>query len=321
MDALACEPYCIASRYEIIDQIAVGGMAIVYRGWDQVIKRYVAIKALRLGEGLLTDVAARKRFRREAQAAARLAHPNVVAIYDFIEENSNQYLIMEYIDGINLKRAIADSGPIKPYRALLIAEYVCSALEAAHASGIIHRDIKPQNILLGCTNRVCLTDFGIVRLDNCNGLTNSGIVLGTADYLSPEQARGDDLTPASDIYSLGIVLFEMLTGEPPFKGSNPVSVAMQHATEMVPHLSDVMPELPIELDHVLHNAVHKEPRRRYRSALVMAQALRNYRYSNISPPDLQEDPFIDETWSFSAHMEERGAGRKMDRLVSLFGRK
>ncbi len=289
MEARKRDPIIIAGRYEVIDLIAAGGMAAVYRGWDYHIPRYVAIKALRLtpeqsttshGSGNLVppeDPLASQRFRREAQAAAGIAHPNVVTIYDFIEEPHAQYLIMEFVDGTNLKHVIADHGTLSVVRTLAITEQICAALAAAHARGMVHRDIKPQNILLTPDGRARLTDFGIVRLTDVAGLTNSGIVLGTADYLSPEQAYGEQLGPASDLYSLGIVMYEMFTGVPPFTGANPVSVAMRHATEQVPSPRALNPNIPAAVEAAWRVAVAKEPRKRYRTAIAMARALRKCR--------------------------------------------
>ena len=267
----------IGKRYEVIDLIAAGGMAAVYRGWDFHVPRFVAIKALRPGPENEADELAVERFRREAQAAAQIAHPNVVRIFDFLEEHDNQFLIMEYVDGINLKRHITDQGQLPVVKTLAIAEQVCAGLAAAHERGMIHRDIKPQNILLTPDGRVRLTDFGIVRLADADGLTKSGIVLGTADYLSPEQAYGEDLGPPSDLYSLGIVMYEMLTGQPPFTGANPISVAMRHASETVPSPRTLNPEVPPALEQVWRAAVAKEPRKRYRTAAAMARALRKCR--------------------------------------------
>jgi serine/threonine protein kinase len=274
----------IARRYEIITPIASGGMATVWRGWDHFIGRYVAIKALHahaVDEPDL-DPHSAERFQREAQAAAKIAHPNVVIIYDFIVERGQQFMIMEFVDGVNLKRFIADHGPLPIARALAITEQICAAL-AAHARGLIHRDIKPQNILLTADGRARLTDFGIVRLADGDALTHSGIVLGTADYLSPEQARGDHLGPQSDIYSLGVVLFEMLTGTPPFTGANPVSIAMRHATEAIPALASRNPHLPAELEALLRKAVEREPKRRYRTATLMGRAIQLYRQRHLRP--------------------------------------
>src|SRR5581483_7090651 len=199
-------------------------MASVFKTWDHRVERLVAIKVLRSLDK--NDLRAVERFRREARAAAALAHPNAVTIYDFIEEYGQYFLVMEYIPGPTLKQLIAQRRPLQPQETLEIAAQVCAVLQVAHARGFIHRDIKPQNIMLvssGSTATtgsllVKLTDFGIVRVAEDAGLTNSGIVLGTADYLSPEQARGETLTASSDLYSLGVVMFEMLTGRPPFVG-------------------------------------------------------------------------------------------------------
>jgi serine/threonine protein kinase len=292
MEAFAYDrAHWIARRYEIIAPIASGGMATVLRAWDHTIGRYVAIKALRPPAEPSLDPHTEERFRREAQASAKLAHPNVVMIYDYLEERGQQFLIMEYVDGVNLKRCIADRGSLPPVRALAITEQICAALAAAHARGLIHRDIKPQNILLTTDGRARLTDFGIVRMADSDALTYSGVVLGTADYLSPEQARGDHLGPQSDLYSLGVVLFEMLTGEPPFIGANPVSVAMRHATEAIPTLATRAPHLPKELETLLRKAVEREPKRRYRSAVIMGRAVQELRLRLSAPLPLAAAAF------------------------------
>jgi serine/threonine protein kinase len=273
----AREPVRIAGRYEIIDCIASGGMATVYRGWDYHTDRFVAIKALRLADVAAGDPFAVERFRREAQAAARVTHPNIVAIYDFVEDLGGLFLIMEYVDGLTLKQFIAGRGSLSPPRALAIAEQVCAGLAAAHAHGVVHRDVKPQNILLTADGRARLTDFGIVQLADREALTHSGIVLGTADYLAPEQACGETVTPVADLYALGIVLFEMLTGVLPFTGANPVAVAMRHANEQVPSLRAVAPDLSPAIEQVVRGAVMKDPRKRYQSAAQMGRELRRCR--------------------------------------------
>lgn len=277
----------IKNRYEVINAIASGGMATVYRGWDYNTDRFVAIKALRPPEHPSADPFAAVRFRREAQAAAKISHPNVVMIYDFVEERGGQFLIMEYVDGINLKREIADRGPLPFPRAFKIAEQMCAALAASHARGLIHRDIKPQNILLTEDGRARLTDFGIVHVTDGEALTQGGFVLGTADYLSPEQARGDHLGPQSDMYSLGVVLFEMLTGVPPFTGVSPVSIAMQHATETIPPLSAFNPNLPVEVEAVVRRAVERDAKKRYQSAVLMGRALQTCRQQLTRPVPLR----------------------------------
>jgi eukaryotic-like serine/threonine-protein kinase len=271
----------IAGRYEVREHIATGGMASVFKTWDHRVERLVAMKVLRSLDK--NDVRAVERFRREARAAAKLAHPNAVTIYDFVEEFGQYFLVMEYIHGPTLKQLIAQRRYLHAHEALEIAAQVCAVLQVAHARGFIHRDIKPQNIMLtssGTTTSgissllVKLTDFGIVRVAEDAGLTNSGIVLGTADYLSPEQARGERLTASSDLYSLGVVMFEMLAGRPPFVGPTAVSIAMQHASTYPPPLHQFNPNVPPAVEQIVVKALEKEPEDRFLSAAEMQQALR-----------------------------------------------
>jgi serine/threonine protein kinase len=281
----------IAGRYEIREHIATGGMASVFKTWDHRVERIVAMKVLRSLDK--NDLRAVERFRREARAAAALTHPNAVTIYDFVEEMGQYFLVMEYIHGPTLKQLIGQRRQLQVYEVLEIAAQVCAVLQVAHARGFIHRDIKPQNIMLsrsagaigagilgggrgtgGGGILVKLTDFGIVRVVEDAGLTNSGIVLGTADYLSPEQARGETLTASSDLYSLGVVMFEMLTGRPPFVGPTAVSIAMQHASTNPPPLRQFNANVPPAAEEIAMRALEKEPEDRFRSAAAMQQALR-----------------------------------------------
>jgi len=274
----------IAGRYEIREHIATGGMASVYKTWDHRVERIVAIKILRSLDK--NDLRAVERFRLEARAAAALNHPNAVTIYDFVEEWGQYFLVMEYINGPTLKQLIGQIRQIPALQAIEIAAQVCDVLQVAHARGYIHRDIKPQNIMLtwgggglsSGTNSerplVKLTDFGIVRVVEEGGLTNSGIVLGTADYLSPEQARGETLTASSDLYSLGVVMFEMLAGRPPFVGPTAVSIAMQHASTNPPSLRQFNPNVPPTVERIVMRTLEKEPEDRFQSAAEMQQALR-----------------------------------------------
>ena len=266
----------IAGRYEIRSHIATGGMASVFKTWDHRVERIVAIKVLRSLDK--SDLRAVERFRREARAAAALAHPNAVTIYDFVEEMGQYFLVMEYIPGPTLKQVIGQQHQLPAREVLDIAAQVCAVLQVAHMRGFIHRDIKPQNIMLtssGTGNLVKLTDFGIVRVVEDAGLTNSGIVLGTADYLSPEQARGETLTASSDLYSLGVVMFEMLAGRPPFLGPTAVSIAMQHASTNPPSLLQFNPKVPPAAERIVTQALEKEPEDRFNSAVEMQYALRN----------------------------------------------
>ncbi len=292
----------IAGRYEIREHIATGGMASVFKTWDHRVERLVAIKVLRSLDK--NDLRAVERFRREARAAAALTHPNAVTIYDFIEEFGQYFLVMEYIPGPTLKQLIAQRRHLQAQETLEIAAQVCAVLQVAHTRGFIHRDIKPQNIMLvsnsptvggasvsgalvsgglgigGASSPasaillVKLTDFGIVRVAEDAGLTNSGIVLGTADYLSPEQARGEKLTASSDLYSLGVVMFEMLTGRPPFVGPTAVSIAMQHASTYPPPVHQFNANVPPALEQIVNRVLEKEPEDRFLSASEMERALR-----------------------------------------------
>lgn len=276
----------IAGRYEIREHVATGGMASVFKTWDHHVERLVAIKVLRSLDK--NDLRAVERFRREARAAAALAHPNAVTIYDFVEEYGQYFLVMEYIPGPTLKQLIAQRRHLQPLETLEIAAQVCAVLQVAHTRGFIHRDIKPQNIMLVSNSittsalspsptaslQVKLTDFGIVRVAEEAGLTNSGIVLGTADYLSPEQARGEMLTASSDLYSLGVVMFEMLAGRPPFVGPTAVSIAMQHASTYPPSLRQFNANVPPSVEQLVNHALEKEPEDRFHSAAEMQQALR-----------------------------------------------
>ncbi len=269
----------IAGRYEIREHVATGGMASVFKTWDHRVERLVAIKVLRSLDK--NDLRAVERFSREARAAAALAHSNAVTIYDFIEEYGQYFLVMEFIPGPTLKQLIGQRRHLQSLETIEIAAQVCAVLQVAHARGFIHRDIKPQNIMLvssGATTttgnlHVKLTDFGIVRVAEEAGLTNSGIVLGTADYLSPEQARGEKLTASSDLYSLGVVMFEMLTGRPPFIGPTAVSIAMQHASTYPPSLRQFNTNVPPSLEQIVNRVLEKEPEDRFHSAAEMQQAL------------------------------------------------
>src|SRR3989440_2345908 len=256
-------------------------MASVCKTWDHRVERVVAMKVLRSLDK--NDVRAVERFRREARAAAELAHPNVVTIYDFVEEFGQYFLVMEYIHGPTVKKEILDRRHLQALETLEIAAQVCAVLQVAHTRGFIHRDIKPQNIMLASSGAtvtsigsllVKLTDFGIVRVAEDAGLTNSGIVLGTADYLSPEQARGEKLTASSDLYSLGVVMFEMLAGRPPFNGPTAVSIAMQHASTYAPSLRQFNPNVPPALEQIVVKVLEKEPGDRFLSAAEMQKALR-----------------------------------------------
>ena len=269
------EGVLLAGRYEVVQHIATGGMSVVYRAWDHRLRRPVAVKMLRDSDQLaVTHIA---RFRREARTAALLHSPFAVESYDFFEEQGHYFLVMELVEGTHLKNYIIARGRMAVPDALLIAEQVCEALAVAHEHGFLHRDIKPQNILLDPSGNAKLADFGIVHVAAARSLTTDGIVLGTADYISPEQVQGLELGPTTDIYSLGVVLFEMLAGVLPFTGTTPLAVAMQHATLPPPSLRALAPETPRSVERLIRRALAKKPEQRFLSAREMGLALRQAR--------------------------------------------
>lgn len=267
----ALEGVTVASRYELRAHLATGGMAAVFRGWDHRLCRPVAVKVLHQLES--ADPSDIERFRREARSTAALQSPYIVDVYDFFRDDGCYYLVMELIEGINLKEHLARNGPLAPEDGFPIAIQVCRALQVAHSHGFIHRDIKPQNILLEPSGLAKLADFGIVHIPRARSFTSSGMVLGTADYISPEQAQDGPLAPTTDIYSLGVVLYEMLTTLLPFTGTTPVMVALQHASAPVPPLRSIRPEISPSVERVVMRALAKDPARRYPSAQAMAATL------------------------------------------------
>jgi beta-lactam-binding protein with PASTA domain/tRNA A-37 threonylcarbamoyl transferase component Bud32 len=263
----------IGNRYEIITRIGVGGMANVYQARCTILNRIVTVKVLR--SELAEDKDFVRRFQLEAQAVASLSHPNIVSIYDVGEEDGLPYLVMEYVEGANLKEIIKNRGPLSPSEAVNIGIQVCAALAHAHSKGIIHRDIKPHNILVTPGGRVKVTDFGLARVLSMPSatMTQSGTVMGSVHYFSPEQARGEEATPQSDLYSLGVVLYETLSGEVPFQGDNPVSIALKHLQEEPTGLRLKNPEIPSELEDIILKAMSKDPAKRFVSAREMQRAL------------------------------------------------
>lgn len=254
----------LGNRYEVIEKIGGGGMAVVYRAKDTLLNRHVSIKLLRAQ--FSTDDDFVRRFQREAQAAASLSHPNVVNIYDVGVEGEDYYIVMEFIDGLTLKEVIQDRAPLPVSEAIDIAKQICSALGHAHENNIVHRDIKPHNILIGKDGRVKVTDFGIARAITSNTITQDGSVLGSVHYFSPEQARGGITDVKSDIYSLGVVLYEMVTGELPFSGESPISVALKHLQDHFVEPRQINPALPQSVENIILKSLVKDPDVRYPSA-------------------------------------------------------
>ncbi|HXF82760.1 MAG TPA: PASTA domain-containing protein, partial [bacterium] len=262
----------VAGRYEILDRISEGGMATVFRARRIADGEIVALKILR--EQYAGDVEFVARFEREAKAVSELIHPHMVRVYDSGADGAVRFIAMEYVEGENLKEYIRRHGRLAPERALEIAAQVCDALEYAHGHGIVHRDIKPQNILLTRDGRVKVTDFGIARAMSSATITHTGTVLGSVQYLSPEQARGAAVGPSTDIYSLGVVLYEMVTGTLPFEGDTPIATALAHVNQPPPSPRTLVPTLPVRVEGIILFALAKSPARRYRSPGEMRGDLR-----------------------------------------------
>src|ERR687883_722356 len=260
-------------RYRLDAQIGSGGMSTVYRAFDTVLERQVAIKLMH--REIAADAHQLERFRREARAVAQLNHPHVVGVIDageapppdessaFGEPVAMPYIVFEYVEGETLKDRIRRAGRLPIPEAVAYAIEIARALQAAHERRIVHRDVKPQNVLIDSEGTAKVTDFGIARSLTEEGLTAEGRVLGTTDYVSPEQALGQDVGPQSDLYSLGVVMFEMLTGDVPFHGENQVSVAMKHVREELPDLQSRRPEASATLASVLDRMTDKDLKRRY----------------------------------------------------------
>ncbi len=252
----------LSGRYELSHLVARGGMAEVYRAHDRLLDRPVALKIL--FPELSVDRAFVERFRREAQAAANLSHPNIVPVFDWGEDGGTYFIVMEFIDGRALSSILRSAGPMHPDRAAEIGADVAMALAYAHRHGVIHRDVKPGNVLITEEGTVKVTDFGIARAINTEeSLTQTGAVMGTATYFSPEQAEGMGVDARSDIYSLGVVLFEMVTGRPPFMGDTPVAVASKHVRENPPTPREINPSVPPDLEAIILKCLAKSPEYRY----------------------------------------------------------
>ncbi|HBE80546.1 MAG TPA: hypothetical protein DDW65_22585 [Firmicutes bacterium] len=267
----------LGNRYRLIELIGEGGMALVYKAECSLLCRTVAVKILR--PQYASDSEFVERFRREARAAASLSHPNIVGIYDVGQEDGVDYIVMEYIPGENLKAIIRKEAPLSIERSLDITKKISEALHHAHQRNIVHRDIKPHNILITPDGQVKVTDFGIARAISASSFTQTGVVVGSVQYSSPEQARGGVVGPQSDLYSLGCVLYEMLTGTVPFQGETSVSIALKHIQENYTPAQEIRPDIPESTLLILEKAMAKELEDRYPSALAMIK--------DIAAADLQ----------------------------------
>lgn len=280
----------VNGRYVLLDHSGSGGMARVYRAHDNVLGRDIALKVLR--EQYAEDEEFARRFRREARSAAALSHPNIVPIYDLgRSEDGTYYIVMEYVSGGTLKERIIGRGPLEPHTAASMALQIARALGAAHKHGTIHRDVKSQNVLVTETGDVKVADFGIARAASATAVTRTNFILGTANYMSPEQAMGEEVGPRSDLYSLGVVLYEMLTGEVPYRADTPVGIAMKHVSEPPRAPREANPEVPEGTSALVVKLLAKRPEDRYRDAAELVEDLRRIMdgsipaFSDVAGPD------------------------------------
>lgn len=282
----------LARRYELQELIGGGGMADVYKAQDKLLDRAVAVKILH--QQYANDAEFVEKFRREATAAAKLAHPNIVNIYDVGEDGGSQYIVMEYVSGPTLKEVIQQKGCLEPIEAVRIAKEIASALESAHRNNLVHCDIKPHNILVMPDGHIKVTDFGIARAVSASTMTYSGSVMGSVHYFSPEQAKGTVITTKSDVYSLGVVLYEMLTGKLPFNGETSVSIALKHLQEEPVPIRQINPSIPPVLEAIVQKAMSKDPADRPSSTELYAdlnQAKSMLADRGISQEAVSNDPF------------------------------
>lgn len=263
--------YLLGERYRILDTLGEGGMANVYLAEDIILQRKVAVKVLRLDLQKESQILAR--FQREALATSELSHPNIVSVLDVGTDHGLPYMVMEYVDGPDLKDYIRENSPLDLHEVIRIMDQILSAVALAHKHNVIHRDLKPQNILMDKRGNIKIADFGIAVALNQSSITQTNSVMGSVHYMSPEQTRGGLVTKQSDIYSVGIILYELITGKVPFNGDTPVSIALKHVQEEIPSIREKDPEVPQALENVVLRATAKDPRDRYESAQEMKNDL------------------------------------------------
>lgn len=317
----------LVQRYQILERVGGGGMAVVYKARCTLLNRIVAVKVLRHQFSVDEDFV--RRFRREAQSAASLSHPNIVNIYDVGQENDIYFIVMEYVDGETLKDLIDREGPLEPARAVNIIRQIANALYHAHYNNIIHRDIKPHNVLISKDGRIKVADFGIARaVTNTTQTFSPNSLMGSVHYFSPEQAKGKLATEQSDLYSLGIVLYEMLTKTLPFDGDSPVSIALKHIQQAIPPASRYNSSIPQGLQAILEKLLAKDQSLRYESAIDLLSALRTWNTQSVTPTAELDDnveeedtqvftPLTTSTKKKRFHFTE--AGKKSFRKWSLIG--
>lgn len=263
-------------RYRLTAQHASGGMAVIYKAIDQALGRTVAIKILR--PSLTTDPTFIARFQNEARSIANLSHPNIVTVHDVGSDGPTHYIVMEFVEGQDLKKIIRTQGALPVDRVVRLSISICAGLGFAHRAGIVHADVKPQNVLLNKDDIVKITDFGIAQaLSDTQPTERQSVVWGSPHYFAPEQAQGEKPTAASDVYSIGVVMFEMLTGRLPFVGANQQELALAHIRERVPRVREINPNIPTEIDEIVNRVMNKEPSQRFRTADQLGRVLITYR--------------------------------------------
>lgn len=276
------EPQILNKRYQLLDPLGKGGMAVVYLARDLMLERLVAVKVLR--EDYSGDPAFQERFRQEAKAAANLSHPNIVTMHDFGLDNGQLFLVMEYVPGTDLKTLIKQRGRFSPEEALPLLIQACAGIGYAHRAGLVHCDVKAQNMLVTPDMRLKVADFGIARaLSTIHPDEQSDVIWGSPQYFAPEQASGAAPVPASDVYSLGIIMYEMLTGSLPFQATTATDLARLHVEEEPPLLSEMIPDISPTLEQILTKVLSKEPSQRYRTADQLGRVLLNFGNARSAP--------------------------------------
>ncbi len=272
---MAAQETLLNGRYRLITQQGSGGMAVIYKAQDIALGRIVAVKVLR--PSLTGDPTFLTRFRQEARNVANLAHPNIVTLFDFGQDGNTYYMVMEYVDGKDLKKLIRESAPFPVERALHIGIQICAGVGYAHRAELVHADVKPQNVLVTADDHVKVTDFGIAQaIAATQTQEKQSVVWGSPHYFAPEQASGEAPTPASDVYSIGIVLFEMLTGKLPYNGADQQELALAHIRDQIPHVMEFNPNVPVHLDRIIYKVMSKQPSDRYRTADQLGRILISY---------------------------------------------
>jgi serine/threonine protein kinase len=271
---MADENRILNSRYRLLERIGAGGMSVVYKAQDLALGRLVAIKVLH--ESLTGDSAFLERFRREARAAASLSHPNVVTVHDVGQDGDRHYIVMELVEGDDLKAIIRRWAPLPLEKALDLTVQICQGVGYAHRAGFVHCDVKPQNVLVTSGGRAMVADFGIARVISEATMSRSDLNWGTPHYFSPEQAAGEPATPSSDVYAIGVMLFEMLTGRLPFEAESPAALALMHIREDPPLVTDLRPSVPTPVAKIVQKVLAKEPSARYRTAEQLGRILQSF---------------------------------------------